>query len=122
MKDTEALPETDYVLIESTYGNRLHKDLEIRKDILEDIIEETVKAGGTLLIPAFAMERTQDLLYEINEFVENGRIPRVPVFIDSPLAIKLTTVYKKYSQNSDYFDTESLTLIKKAMPFLIFRG
>ena len=122
VKDTEALPETDYVLIESTYGNRLHKDLEIRKDILEDIIEETVKAGGTLLIPAFAMERTQDLLYEINEFVENGRIPRVPVFIDSPLAIKLTTVYKKYSQNSDYFDTESLTLIKKGDAIFDFPG
>lgn len=122
VKDTEPLPETDYVLIESTYGNRLHEDLEIRKDILEDVIEETAKAGGTLLIPAFAMERTQDLLYEMNELVENGRVPRAPVFIDSPLAIKLTTIYKKYSQNPDYFDSEALALIKKGDAIFDFPG
>ncbi|MCL5004838.1 MAG: MBL fold metallo-hydrolase [Patescibacteria group bacterium] len=113
VKDTEPLPETDYVLIESTYGNRLHEDLEIRKDILEDVIEETMKFGGTLMIPAFAMERTQDLLYEMNELVENGRVPIAPVFIDSPLAIKLTAVYKKYSQNPEYFDGEALALMRK---------
>lgn len=122
VKDTEPLPETDYILIESTYGNRLHEDLEIRKDILEDVIEEAVKAGGTLLIPAFAMERTQDLLYEMNELVENGRIPRAPVFIDSPLAIKLTTIYKKYSQNPDYFDSEALALIRKGDAIFDFPG
>lgn len=122
VKDTEPLPETDYVLIESTYGNRLHQDLEIRKDILEDMIEETAKAGGTLLVPAFAMERTQDLLYEMNELVENGRIPRAPVFIDSPLAIKLTEIYKKYSQNPDYFDKESLVLIRKGDAIFDFPG
>ena len=76
--------------------------------MLEDAIEETVDAGGTLLIPAFAMERTQDILFELNELVENGRIPKIPIFIDSPLAIKLTSVYKKYSQDPDYFDKESL--------------
>src|SRR3989344_7761884 len=96
VKDTEFLPATDYALIESTYGNRLHEDLEIRKDILEDLIEETIKVGGVVLIPAFAMERTQELLYELNELVENGRIPKAPIFIDSPLAIKLTDVYQKY--------------------------
>lgn len=122
VKDTEPLADTDYVLIESTYGNRLHEDLAIRKDILEDAIEETVKVGGTLIIPAFAMERTQDLLYEMNELVENGRIPRLPVFIDSPLAIKLTEVYKKYSQNPDYFDAESLALIRKGDAIFDFPG
>ncbi len=107
VKDTDPLPETDYVLIESTYGNRFHEDLKIRKNILEDLIEDTFKAGGALLIPAFA--------------VENGRIPRVPIFIDSPLAIKLTSIYKKYS-NSDYIDDESLSLIRKGDAIFDFPG
>jgi len=122
VKDTEFLPETDYAVIESTYGNRIHEDLEIRKDILEDLIEETIKVGGVVLIPAFAMERTQELLYELNELVENGRIPKAPIFIDSPLAIKLTDVYQKYSQNSDYFDKESLALMKKGDEIFNFPG
>jgi metallo-beta-lactamase family protein len=108
VKDTETVNKADYVLVESTYGGRLHEDVKNRKDLLEDAIEETVKAGGVLLIPAFAMERTQELLYELNDLVENGRIARVPVFIDSPLAIKITEVYKKYSENSEYFDKESI--------------
>jgi metallo-beta-lactamase family protein len=122
VKDTETINEADYVLIESTYGGRLHEDLKIRKDILEDTIEETVKAGGVLMIPAFAMERTQELLFELNELVENGRIPKVPIFIDSPLAIKLTSVYKKYSQNSNYFDQEAISLFKKGDAIFNFPG
>ena len=122
VRDTENLPAVDYAVIESTYGNRVHEDLERRKDILEDVIEDTIEAGGTLMIPAFAMERTQDLLYELNELVENGRIPRVPIFIDSPLAIKLTAIYKKYSQDSDYFDKESLALMRKGDAIFDFPG
>lgn len=122
VKDTELLPKTDYVVIESTYGNRIHENLEIRKDILEDLIEETVRAGGVVLIPAFAMERTQELLYELNELVENGRIPKTPIFIDSPLAIKLTDVYQKYSQSADYFDKESLALMKRGDEIFNFPG
>jgi metallo-beta-lactamase family protein len=90
--------EADYCLIESTYGDRLHDRTRVRNDQIEDVIEETVRMSGTLLIPAFAMERTQQILYTINELVENKRIPQVPVFIDSPLAIKLTSVYKWYDE------------------------
>lgn len=122
VKDTDIIPESDYAVIESTYGNRLHEDTAKRKDILEDIIEETANAKGVLLIPAFAMERTQELLYELNELAENKRIPRVPIFIDSPLAIRLTSVYKKYSQNPDYFDKESLALMKKGDFIFEFPG
>jgi len=93
--DKDILPETDYCLIESTYGNRIHENLSKRKEALEDVVEDTVKQGGVLLIPAFAMERTQELIYELNELAEQGRIPRCPIFIDSPLAIKLIDVYKK---------------------------
>ncbi|MEE8131466.1 MAG: MBL fold metallo-hydrolase [Candidatus Paceibacterota bacterium] len=122
VKDTENLAEADYVLIESTYGNRIHENLNERKDMLEDLIEETFKAGGTLIIPAFAMERTQDLLYELNSLVENKRIPKVPIFIDSPLAIRLTEVYKKYSSNSEYFDKEAINLAKSGDLIFNFPG
>ena len=122
VKDTEIINKADYVLIESAYGGRIHEDLETRKEILEDSIEETVKAGGVLMIPAFAMERTQELLYELNELVENGRIPKMPIFVDSPLAIKLTSVYKKYSQDSDYFDQEALSALRKGDAIFDFPG
>lgn len=116
----EAPPDdVDYCLIESTYGNRLHEDIERRKEIVEDLIEDTVKAGGTLMIPAFAMERTQELIFEVNELAENGRIPRVPIFIDSPLAIKLTDVYNKYFQ---YFDEETKKLVSRGDSIFKFPG
>ncbi len=98
--DKDSMPEADYCLIESAYGNRLHEDRAKRKELLEDAIEDTVKNGGTLMIPAFALERTQELLSEIDDLAEGGRIPRVQVFLDSPLAIRLTEIYKKYS--ADY--------------------
>jgi len=92
----EDLPKVDYCVIESTYGGRVHEDLQARKEIVEDLIEDTAKNSGVLMIPAFAMERTQELLFEINQLAEQKRIPRMPIFLDSPLAIKLTDVYKKY--------------------------
>jgi len=122
VRDTEIIKEAEYALIESTYGNRIHEGVAVRKDILEDTIEETVKSGGVLTIPAFAMERTQELLFELNELVENGRIPKVPIFIDSPLAIKLTSVYKKYSQNPNYFDQEAISMFKKGDAIFNFPG
>lgn len=122
VKDTEKISGADYALIESTYGNRIHEDIGKRKEILEDAIEETIKNKGVLLIPSFAMERTQELLFELNDLVENGRIPRAPVFIDSPLAIKITAIYKKYSQDPEYMDSEALTLLKKGDAIFDFPG
>lgn len=122
VKDTETVNTADYALIESTYGNRIHEDLSTRKDVLEDTIEETVESGGVLMIPAFAMERTQDLLFELNGLIENGRIPKVPIFIDSPLAIKLTSVYKKYAGDPDYFDKEALAAFGKGERIFDFPG
>lgn len=94
--DKDNLPETDYCVIESTYGNRLHEHLLQRKEILEDVVEDTGKRGGVLMIPAFAMERTQELLFELNQLADQGRIPRMPIYLDSPLAIKLTEIYRQY--------------------------
>jgi len=106
----EFAKSADYALIESTYGGRVHEDTNMRKGLLEDAVEETVRAGGVLMIPAFALERTQELLFELNELVENGRIPKLPIFMDSPLAIKLTEVYKKYSKDKKYFNEEAIKL------------
>lgn len=122
VKDTDVIKKAEYALVESTYGGRIHEKPEERKDILEDAIEEAVNAGGVLLIPAFAMERTQALLFELHELVEHGRIPKAPIFIDSPLAIKLTEVYKKYSDDPDYFDAESLALMRKGDAIFDFPG
>ena len=122
VKDTEYLPSADYALVESAYGNRVHESVLERKSILEDLIEDTFKSNGTLMIPAFAMERTQELLVELNDLVENRRIPRIPIFIDSPLAIKLTEIYRKYSGDDEFFDTEALMMMKGGRNIFDFPG
>jgi metallo-beta-lactamase family protein len=118
----EFIDQADYVVIESLYGDRIHETAGQRKDLLENAIEDTITRGGTLLMPSFALERTQELLYELNELVENHRIPNVPVFFDSPLAIKALEVYKKYPQ---YYNKEASYLIKSGddlfkFPRLVF--
>ncbi len=116
----EELPAgIDYAVMESTYGNRIHEPASKRRDAVEDAIEDVVKSGGVLMIPAFAMERTQQLLYEINELAENGRIPKVPIFLDSPLAIKLTEVYNRHEK---YWDKESMKQIKMGDKLFNFPG
>ena len=122
INDPEKIEKAQYTLIESAYGGRSHEDRQARREILEDVIEDTAKKRGVLLIPAFAMERTQELLYELNSLVENGRIPRVPVFLDSPLAIKLTAIYKKYADDPAYFDRESRALVKAGDAIFQFPG
>ena len=119
LRPTEFIQEADYVVVESTYGDRLHETKEQRKDLLEDVIEDTVTQGGTLLIPSFALERTQEVLYELNELIENHRIPRIPIFVDSPLAIKLTKIYQKYH---DYFNQKAVYLIKSGDDLFKFPG
>ena len=99
LKDTEKIYDADYLIMESVYGDRNHESIESRIDILKNTIKNTIKKGGALLIPAFSIERTQVLLYEINNLVESGEIPQVPVFLDSPFAIKVTKIYKNKIDN-----------------------
>ncbi|MCL5016433.1 MAG: MBL fold metallo-hydrolase [Patescibacteria group bacterium] len=113
------VPDAQYALIESAYGDRVHEHVEESRGILEDTIEETVRDGGVLMIPAFAMERAQELLLTIDELIRNKRIPPVPVFMDSPLAIKLTAVYKWYE---DWFNADVEKLVKKGDPLFNFPG
>ena len=119
LKPIEFIDEADYVVVESTYGDRIHEAVGQRRDLLENVIEDTIAKGGTLMIPAFALERTQELLYELNELVENHRIPKVPVFIDSPMAIEALEVYKKYP---DYYNKEATYLIESGDDLFKFPG
>lgn len=98
LKDTDFINDASYLVMESVYGDRNHESSEERKDKLEDIIEDAVASGGALVIPSFSLEKTQVILHEINDLVEHKRVPEVPIFLDSPLAIKVTEVYKKFSR------------------------
>lgn len=87
---------TQYLVMESVYGDRVRKEDEHRRDLLEDVVEDTIARGGTLLIPAFSTERTQDLLFEMRTLMVERRVPSVPVYVDSPLAEKITAAYSAY--------------------------
>ena len=115
LKNPTKIKNADYVVIESAYGGRVHELEQSSKDM----VEETVARGGVLMIPSFALERTQQLLYHLNELTENRRIPQIPIFVDSPLAIKLTGVYKKYSQ---YYNQAANVLIKSGDDIFNFPG
>jgi metallo-beta-lactamase family protein len=86
----------DYLVMESTYGDREHEGIEERKIKLERVIERSVVRGGVLMIPAFSLERTQELIWVLADMLKSKQVPQIPVFIDSPLAIKATKIYQKY--------------------------
>ena len=88
----------DYLVMESVYGDRVHEEVEERTELLQYYIEETQRREGTLIIPAFSLERTQGMLLEINNLVEEQKIKPLPVFLDSPLAISVTELYRKYAK------------------------
>ena len=99
----------DLVVMESTYGNRQHPENDPRPE-LAGVIRQTAQRGGSIVVPAFAVERTQKFVFMIKELIESGQIPRVPVFCDSPMAIKAVEIYLKYE---DEYTDEARTLIKK---------
>ena len=119
LPDCEDITDANYLIMESVYGDRNHESRDERKRMLEDVIEDTFKKKGVLIIPTFSLERSQELLFEINDFVENSRIPLIPFFFDSPLAIKLTKVYKKYQ---DDFNKTAKALIESGDDIFVFPG
>ena len=96
LPDTEVINDADYLIMESVYGDRNHESRDDRRKLLEMAIEDNYKAKGTLIVPTFSLERSQELLFEIENLVEGNRIPVMPIFLDSPLAIRLTEVFKQY--------------------------
>ena len=115
LRDPTLFEEADYVIVESTYGDRLLEPLEDAASKLADVINTTVKSGGNIVIPSFALERSQEILYCLNEFIIEGRIPHLMVFIDSPMAISITEVFKHHPE---LFDKEMVKLMRqKKSPF-----
>ncbi|MGI6453892.1 MAG: MBL fold metallo-hydrolase RNA specificity domain-containing protein [Syntrophomonadaceae bacterium] len=109
VKDPTLIEDADYVIMESTYGNRFHKETYNRLGQLNQVIKESMAKGGNLIIPAFAVERTQDLLYDLNLLLQQGELdPGIDIYIDSPLAIAATQIFEKHI---DYYDHEATQMI-----------
>lgn len=100
INDPSTVTEADYLVLESTYGDREHPQFDVKARLAE-IITETVSRGGHILIPAFAVGRTQQLLYLIRELEEEQRIPILPVFVDSPMAVSATKLYLRHKEDHD---------------------
>ena len=97
LRDTDRLENVDYLLMESVYGDRDHEDRNERVHKLAEAVAYIAKRGGTLLIPAFSLQRTQILLYTLNNLIESGSVPSIPVYLDSPLGSKVTDIFRKYT-------------------------
>lgn len=96
MQAPKPLPEVDLLLLESTYGNRLHDKIDVFEQ-LANVVNEMAKKGGVLLIPSFAVSRAQTLQHMLATLIEQDRIPRMPVYLDSPMAIDVSKIYCRYA-------------------------
>jgi metallo-beta-lactamase family protein len=115
LHDPTIFEEADYILVESTYGDRLHEDQKGIEATLAEIINSTRKRGGNIVIPSFAFERAQEILYYLNELLLEDRIPHLLVFLDSPMATSITEVFEHYP---DLLDEDMVELIRqKKSPF-----
>jgi len=119
LPNTERITDADYLIMESVYGDRNHESRDDRRKLLEMTIEDNFKAKGTLIIPTFSLERSQELLFELNNLVEGNRVPVMPIFFDSPLAIRLTEVFKKFK---NYFNEEAQKAMSEDKHLFNFPG
>ena len=111
LRSPDKFPQADYIICESTYGDRLHEAEPDMKAHLLQIVEKTcVQGRGKLIIPAFAVDRTQELIYALDQLSSEGRLPKLPVYIDSPMSVKATTVMRHHEED---FNPEILAYIKK---------
>ena len=115
LRDPEVIDDAHVLITESTYGDRLHKPIEAMEDDLADVLARTFKRGGKLIIPSFALERAQEVLYAIRALKKQGRMPKMPVYVDSPLTVKITDIFKLHPE---CYDSETRALIRsKDSPF-----
>lgn len=125
IKDPHYVSEADFVVMESTYGDRVHHDVPDSVKELAGIIERTLKRGGNLIIPSFAVGRTQELLYYIRKIKAENMIPDLPdfmVFVDSPLAVEATTIFQKPEHVRACFDEEAMELVRQGINPISFPG
>jgi len=110
LNDPHLFEQADYVVMEATYGNRLHDNEDYCLDKLKEVILSTKKRGGNVVIPSFAIGRTQELIYDLNRLLNEDQIPHFLTFVDSPMAIDITEIFKTHSE---YFDEEAQELLVK---------
>ncbi|MGA8848464.1 MAG: MBL fold metallo-hydrolase [Dehalococcoidia bacterium] len=121
INDPTLFDEAEYIVIEATYGDRTHEEHEntdIQKQ-LRDCINRTVEAGGNIIVPSFALERSQEMLYHLNELFLRKEIPPLPVFLDSPMAIRITEVFKHHAE---LFDKEMMQRLRQGNSFFNFEN
>ncbi|MBN1439136.1 MAG: MBL fold metallo-hydrolase [Anaerolineales bacterium] len=109
LRDPVLPPRADILMMECTYGDKLHRDPQVAEIELRDTLQKTIRRKGKVIIPSFAIGRTQELVYCMGRMIERGEIPRIPIVVDSPLAVGISDLYAKYP---DYFDKEVVSLMK----------
>jgi metallo-beta-lactamase family protein len=121
IKDPAIFNEAEYLVMEATYGDRTHEEhenIDIQRQ-LRDCINRTVSAGGNIVVPSFALERSQEMLYHLNELFLRKEIPRIPVFLDSPMAIRITEVFKRHAE---LFDKEMMRRLRQGNSFFNYEN
>jgi len=108
--DPTRLTAADILVIESTYGSRTHPPIEESAEALKETIRRTSRRGGKVIIPAFAVERTQLLIYLLNKLYNQGKLPEIPIYVDSPLAVNVTDIFRRHTA---YFDAETQDYLRR---------
>jgi len=119
LRNTEPMQDADVVVMESTYGDRTHDSAVGRAELLKKVVIDAVKRRAVLMIPAFSLERTQEILYEMNAMVESGELAPVPVFLDAPLATDILPIYRQFPE---YYDAEASATMLEGDDFFRFPG
>src|SRR5438105_1323325 len=110
IRDPSTFTAADYVLMESTYGGREHDPMDEALRVLAETIAMVKEANGVLLVPSFAIGRTQEVVFELDRLLKDGKIPRLPLYLDSPMASKATEIYRRHAE---YFDEETRALLAR---------
>jgi metallo-beta-lactamase family protein len=110
IRDPQPMPPCDYLIMESTYGDRFHQDEGAVLDKLADVINRTAARGGKIVAPSFAVGRTQQIVLLLNQLIQAKRIPNIPIFVDSPLAVNVTDTFRKFS---NLFDDETAKMLRE---------
>jgi metallo-beta-lactamase family protein len=119
LRDPAIISAADYVLIESTYGGRIHEPEEESLTALAQAVNDVIATQGVLLIPSFAIGRTQEVVWALEHLLDAGRIPKIKLYLDSPMASKASTIYREHT---DYYDADTLTLLNRGEGPIDFPG
>jgi len=111
LRDPILPTHADYMIMECTYGDKSHSDPELAYNEFREVVKRTVERGGKVIVPAFAVGRTQELVFDLNQMMHNGDVPRVPVYVDSPLAVRASDIFKKHLE---CFDDETKKFVQES--------